>query len=253
MSTMFLPRENMTKGDLILVNWEHPYRESDYTDLVAIAKSGAPVQMQRRAGRMLTMLLQKIQGLEQIVPVSGWRSATEQQAIWDDSMRQHGAAFTQTYVAAPGCSEHQTGLAIDLGRKQENIDFLRPAFPYTGIFQTFRMLAAHYGFIERYPAEKEQITRIGHEPWHFRYIGVPHAGILCKEGLTLEEYTDFIRQFSFHKPYIYEANGRQIAVSYLRAEPAGETAFTVSEGVPYTVSGNNVDGFVLTRWGRTHA
>lgn len=253
MSTLFLARAHLAAGDLILVNRAHPYRAPAYTDLVAVAKSGAPVQMQRRAGRMLSLLLQRIGGAEQIVPVSGWRSAAEQQAIWDDAMQKHGAAFTNTYVAAPGCSEHQTGLAIDLGLKQEKIDFLRPAFPYAGICQTFRTLAPQYGFIERYPAGKEQITGIGHEPWHFRYIGVPHAAILNKEGLALEEYMDFLRQFPAGRPYVYEENGRRITVTYLRAEPAGETAFTVAEGAPYAVSGNNADGFILTQWGQGHA
>lgn len=252
MSTLFLPKEQIYKGELILVNRAHPYKDDAYTDLVAVAKSGTPVQMQRRAGRMLTMLLQKIEGWEHIVPVSGWRSAAEQQSIWDDSIQSNGAAFTAKYVALPGCSEHQTGLAIDLGQKKKEIDFLRPAFPYTGIFQTFRMLAAQYGFIERYPAGKESITQIGHEPWHFRYVGVPHAGIICKEGLTLEEYTDFIRRYSCKSPYIFDENGQEIRVCYLPAARIGETACTVPEGAPYAISGNNVNGFVLTQWGKKH-
>ncbi len=63
------------------------------------------------------------------------------------------------------------------------------------ICQTFREKAAKYGFILRYPAGKEHITGIGHEPWHFRYVGVPHAEIMASEGLTLVEYTDFLTGF----------------------------------------------------------
>ena len=85
---------------------------------------------------------------------------------------ENGEEFTNQFVARPGHSEHQTGLAIDLGLKQPDIDFLRPYFPYKGICQTFRELSTDYGFIERYPAGKEAITGIAHEPWHFRYVGV---------------------------------------------------------------------------------
>ncbi|MFQ9411875.1 MAG: D-alanyl-D-alanine carboxypeptidase family protein [Evtepia gabavorous] len=58
-----------------------------------------------------------IGGWKEIVPVSGWRALEEQQAIWEDSLAENGLPFTQTYVAYPGHSEHQTGLAIDLGRR----------------------------------------------------------------------------------------------------------------------------------------
>ena len=85
-------------------------------------------------------------------------------------MRESGRKFTETYVAVPGHSEHETGLAIDLGLKQDVIDFIRPEFPYEGICQRFRQLAPKYGFIERYPKGKEEVTGIGQEPWHFRYV-----------------------------------------------------------------------------------
>ena len=91
-------------------------------------------------------------------------------------------------MALPGCSEHQTGLAIDLGLRGPEVDFLCPDFPYTGPCGDFRRLAADYGFVERYPAGKEPITGIAHEPWHFRYVGVPHAERMAAMGLVLEEY-----------------------------------------------------------------
>ena len=97
----------------------------------------------------------------------------EQQRIWDDSMAEHGETFTRQYVALPGCSEHQTGLAIDLGKAAGYIDFIRPAFPYDGVCGRFRRLAARYGFIERYQRGKEEVTGISAEPWHFRYVGRP--------------------------------------------------------------------------------
>lgn len=115
----------------------------------------------------------ELDGWRYITAVSGWRSQEEQREIYLQSLLENGEEFTNQFVASPGHSEHQTGLAIDLGLKQPDIDFLRPYFPYKGICQTFRELSTDYGFIERYQAGKEAITGIAHEPWHFRYVGVP--------------------------------------------------------------------------------
>ena len=86
--------------------------------------------------------------------------------------------------------EGVASLAIDLAANAPDIDFIRPDFPYTGIYGQFRALAPSYGFILRYPAGKESITRISEEPWHFRYVGVPYASIITNRGLVLEEYAD---------------------------------------------------------------
>lgn len=127
------------------------------------------------------------------MPVSGWRSQAEQQAIWEDTLQRRGEAFTRQYVAVPGCSEHQTGLAIDLGRAAREIDFIRPDFPEEGACGRFRRLAPRYGFIQRYHREKESLTGIACEPWHYRYVGTPHALLMEREGLCLEEYLDWVQ------------------------------------------------------------
>ncbi|HWQ78566.1 MAG TPA: D-alanyl-D-alanine carboxypeptidase family protein, partial [Anaerovoracaceae bacterium] len=58
-----------------------------------------------------------------------------------------------------------------------------------------REFSVQYGFIERYPAGRERVTHIAHEPWHFRYVGYPHSELMTEKALTLEEYTDYLRQF----------------------------------------------------------
>ena len=128
------------------------------------------------------------------MPVSGWRSHREQQKIWDDTIAEKGELFTRKYVAVPGCSEHETGLAIDLAENAPEIDFICPEFPRTGICGKFRERAPHYGFIERYPKGKESVTGIGAEPWHFRYVGLPHSLIMTGLGLVLEEYVGLITE-----------------------------------------------------------
>ena len=186
-------------------------------------------------------------GAGRIVPVSGWRSRTEQEQIWADSLRDHGEAFTRSYVALPDCSEHQSGLAIDLAKAAEEIDFIRPEFPYDGVCGAFRRSAAKYGFIERYREEKRALTGIAAEPWHFRYVGAPHAQLMETNGLCLEEYRDFLRQ---GPRSVALENGRMAQVFYVPAAGA-VTEVEVPEGC-CQISGDNVEGFILTWWGDTH-
>ena len=231
-------------GSLILVNARYPYAGVRENEALSPVGDGSSILLNREAAGMLCRLMALLNGWESIAPVSGWRSVNEQRKIWNGSMEENGPDFTRKFVAAPGHSEHQTGLAIDLGLRQENIDFICPAFPYSGICMSFRERAAEFGFVERYPSGRENVTGISHEPWHFRYVGRPHAELMNKMDLTLEEYTDFLRQFPFgDNPLKYGSGGFHWEISFIpwdRELP--ERALTY----PYSISGNNVDGYILT-------
>lgn len=247
MSVITLSQNQIYKGSLILVNPDYSYRADPEEPLIPVLDSVPEILLQRCAAVLLNKLMQEIHGWNSIVPVSGWRSQQEQQKIWNDTLRDSGPEFTKKYVALPGHSEHQTGLAIDLGLKQEQIDFICPDFPDSGICKLFREKAAKYGFILRYPAGREKITGIGCEPWHFRYVGIPHARIMEENSLTLEEYTEFIRQYPFsRRPYLIQNGMQETAVSYVKA--SNPVTIEISDRHPYTVSGNNLDGFILTEW-----
>lgn len=251
MKILSLPNTKIHSGNLILVNANHKFHALESTDLVSITNTASAIQLERHAASLLLALMCKIHAQNKIVPVSGWRSFKEQQTIWDESLADSGEEFTRKYVAIPGHSEHQTGLAIDLGLKQDKIDFICPEFPYSGICETFRKLAANYGFIERYPAGKESVTGIGHEPWHFRYVGIPHALIMSEHHLTLEEYMDFIKNHPYKTcPYHYKKHGLDIVVSYLKASDDKWTSIEIDTDKPYMISGNNIDGFIITEWRR---
>ena len=230
-------------GLLVLVNAEHPIRRRE-RPVLAPAAPGSDVLLDTRAAAMLTGLISRLGAAGEIVPVSGWRSMREQREIWVGSMAENGTEFTRKYVALPGCSEHQTGLAIDLALRSDNIDFIRPDFPYDGICGRFRALAADYGFIERYQAGKEHITGIAAEPWHFRYVGRPHARLMSDNGLCLEEYVELLRSYPYPERLletrggVYEADvGFACDKSELELPDA-----------PYQISGNNVDGYIYTLW-----
>lgn len=179
----------------VLVNASNPIeRYPGEEDLAPVMDSFPDVLMERTAAEALKALLEEIGSGDRIVPVSGWRSHREQQKIWDDTIAEKGELFTRKYVAVPGCSEHETGFAIDLAENAPEIDFICPEFPRTGICGKFRERAPHYGFIERYPKGKESVTGIGAEPWHFRYVGLPHSLIMTGLGLVLEEYVGLITE-----------------------------------------------------------
>lgn len=91
--------------------------------------------------------------------------------------------------AAPvGCSEHEAGLALDVyAPRNSSYEFLRsPAG------RMVNRICHEYGFIIRYEADKTDITKIDYEPWHLRYVGIPHAQLIAKSGLAYEEYIEAI-------------------------------------------------------------
>ena len=91
-----------------------------------------------------------------------------------------------TIVARPGTSEHHLGLAADILCK--NVYSLEESFENTEAFAWLKANCAQYGFILRYPKDKEDVTGVIYEPWHYRYVGVEAATEIMSRGITLEEY-----------------------------------------------------------------
>lgn len=273
-----LEKSMVFAGNLILVNQNHPLCCTIAAENLCPAFERQPeILMQRESAVMLDRLLLELNKSiseeinDPIVGVSGYRTRSEQEEIFKTSLKESGREFTEKYVAFPDHSEHQTGLAIDLAENREEIDFIRPPFPYQGICQKFRKKMADFGFIERYPKEKQKITKIGAEPWHFRYVGVPHAEIMQRYGMVLEEYIVWLKQFSFpYHPFVWQKGDKEFKIGYVKAEGAftrmdfpkyekqtqqledktGDIIlYSLAEGKKLPniqISGNNVDGFVIT-------
>ncbi len=254
MKPILLPYAAIHSGPLVLVNSEHPIASNQESPaLVSLGGECSNVLLERMVIPPFTRLMNAIGGWTDIRIVSGWRSKKEQQEIYERSFTENGAAFTERFVALPDHSEHQTGFAVDLGIRKPDLDFICPDFPDSGVCGAFRKKAATYGFIERYPKNKESVTRIVHEPWHFRYVGVPHAAIMSQLSLSLEEYIDYIRQFPIGGESLpFTLNQGMIAIYYRKAERNAPTSIEIDPRFPYSISGNNVDGFVLTEWRISH-
>ena len=250
MRTLRFTKSNVTKGHLVLVNPSHPLKADIPAErLTSVSSDDAPILAEGQTAKMLREVMTFLSCEGEIIPVSGYRTMQEQQEIYRTSLRENGKEFTQKYVAVPGCSEHQTGLAIDLAKKGDSIDFIRPDFPYTGICQRFRGLCVQYGFIERYPAACEQITGIAHEPWHFRYVGYPHSEAMRAREFTLEEYTDYLKLFPYQGNHLrFEGNMREFEIFYVPVGDKEEALIEIPDNIPYQVSGNNEGGMVVTLW-----
>ena len=248
MKTIELQKQKIYCGNLMLVNAKYPLKTDDASNLIPADMRFPDILMKRDVANVLQLIFEKISAGNSIVPVSGYRSLEEQTAIYDGSLKDNGEDFTRKYVALPNHSEHQTGLAIDLGLNEKEIDFIRPDFPYVGICNEFRKAAPDYGFIERYAKDKEEITGISHEPWHFRYVGYPHSKIMTEMGLSLEEYTEFIKSYRDDCRFIYRQSlGARVEIYYV---PANEEIIFISmpDNCVYQTSGNNIDGFIITVW-----
>ena len=113
--------------------------------------------------------------------MSGFRSYWDQNYIYNNSVKNYGVEQTDTFSARPGHSEHQTGLAFDIGAIDDDMG----EWP-SGIWLAEN--AHRYGFIIRYPKGKQHITGYKYGPWHVRYLGVNVATKVYNSGLTLEEY-----------------------------------------------------------------
>lgn len=246
MRTIRLSKGDKYKGNLILVNQSWPLQNEEMPPCVPILDAFPQVLLHVKASACLRQILKNIDGLSSIVPVSGYRPLVEQEEIYRDSLAENGAEFTVKFVAKPGCSEHQSGLAIDLGQKADDIDFLCPDFPDKGICGDFRRLASQYGFIQRYTKEKEEITQIACEPWHFRYVGYPHSEIMETLGFCLEEYIEYIKNFSMDGDILkVQCGRRQIQIAYV---PETQSEIKVADEAIAEISGNNVDGCIVTLW-----
>ena len=115
--------------------------------------------------------------------VSAYRSYQTQRYLYNSYSSQYGRHNADTYSARAGSSEHQTGLALDI-----NVATRYANFEDTADYAWLQAHCADYGFILRYPEEKQSITGYRFEPWHYRYVGVETARVCVEEGLTYEEY-----------------------------------------------------------------
>ena len=171
-------------------------RQVSPSDIVTI--KGSEIEGEKEAVDALITMLRAAHddGITVWQVSAGYRSIKYQKELFDDSVKKYmnegmnkekATSATRLTVADPGSSEHHTGLAFDI---------TVPGTTFKGTKQAL-WLAAHcrdYGFIIRYEEDKQSITGYMAEPWHIRYVGLPHSTIMRDNGWALEEYIDSLAQ-----------------------------------------------------------
>lgn len=246
-----LGEEALHTGELILVNNQILFQFPEEQDLVSIYNEKtssyyvrdmevllSPIAM----GPLNTMLDDFLAqgGSKTVNVVAGHRTREFQQHLFDQSAQRNGRDHAEKYVAQPGGSEHHTGLVVDLSILHS--DGTSGDYDGTGQYAWINENCQNYGWVVRYETGKEALTGIWDEPWHFRYVGIPHATAMAEKDLCLEEYIDYLRQFPFEGEHLtVECVSGTYEIWYCQ----GTEAYLPESG-EYLVSGNNVDGLVVT-------
>lgn len=184
--------EESQKENLILVNADNPIPDGYETELTLLSNG---LYVASEIYNDLQAMFDDMRA-QNIYPVvgEGHRTHEQQQKLMDDkvlSFQSNGYSYEQAvneaekWVAVPGTSEHELGLAVDI-----NADYTRSS--NTTVYEWLANYAHRYGFIQRYPADKADITGIDYEPWHYRWVGRETAQKIYDSGLCLEEYLETI-------------------------------------------------------------
>ncbi len=177
---------DMSKGDLVLVNKYHALPE-DYEpdDLVYVEDAYGRGRLREKVYEAFKELADDAYELGyDLRVVSSYRSYDYQYGLYHRYLEYDTLEEVDSYSARAGHSEHQTGMAIDVSLPGVSLD----GFGSTEASKWLYQNCSHYGFIVRYPADKQDITGYIEEPWHIRYLGIDVAEDVVRRGLTYDEY-----------------------------------------------------------------
>lgn len=180
-------KADIEKKELMLVN-KYNYLEENYTPenvkpispMYAYDENNAPEEIMEHYKEMFYAA--KNEGIDLIIS-SSYRSYKEQKETYE-FYEQIKGDDVKDYASLPGFSEHQTGLAFDI----LTLGVMTDDFDKTDEYKWLINNSYKYGFILRYPKDKEYITKFDYESWHYRYVGIEAAKVIHDENITFEEY-----------------------------------------------------------------
>ena len=247
--------EDVHAGDLILVNTDTAYVEENPTEIVSIYDhktdnyhvSGTETSLRQPALDALNQMLDAFYvatGHQDMIVISGYRTTQQQQELYDADLAETGEQ-TSTRVALPGHSEHESGYALDFSLYTDGVQY---DYDGTGEYAWINENCAHYGYVLRYAEDKQETTGIQAEPWHYRYVGQPHATYMMENNVCLEEYPTLLKNYTADEPLsITNWDGEIYQVYYVATDTSTDSTYVmVPPDAKYTISGNNSDGFIVT-------
>lgn len=180
----------VANDDLILINKQNHVPDNYKVNLTTLS-NGETVAQHIYPALQEMFDAARAQGIYPTV-ASGYRTAEKQQLLMDKKITAYtnegfssseAVSKAKEWVASPGTSEHQLGLAVDI-----NADGINSSGD--AVYTWLADNAHTFGFICRYPADKSNITGINYEPWHYRYVGITAAAEMYQQNLCLEEYLE---------------------------------------------------------------
>ncbi|MED0988553.1 M15 family metallopeptidase [Bacillus nitratireducens] len=232
-------KEQIYKGDLLLVNKNYPVKkDSIRSDIINVNHNSELVRgyvIFDRNLRLSKGVVKKFlnvvdaagkDGVQHFLMSSGYRDFQEQSKLY----KEKGS----DYALPAGYSEHNLGLSLDVGSTQKKMEKAPEG-------KWIEENVWKHGFVLRYPKNKSDITGIQYEPWHIRYVGLPHSAIMQKKKITLEEYLDFLKE---KKEITTDVEGKKYTVSYYTVSDRINVNVPVNK--QYEISGNNMDGVIVT-------
>ncbi len=251
--------EELYTGSLILVNEQYAYHFPTSTanllnlyneyfanDYHCNYFEGSEIWLEAEATRALFAMLNAMKaetGHNQIIIGTGYRTYEEQQKI--------AAAYPDT-AALPGYSEHHTALGIDMrgwiDNSYYNFDDNNPTMQ--AIFAWLNANAHKFGYVRRFVPEKDQITGVTTDRWHYRYVGIPHAYYMNENNLCLEEYLATLEancKYGTSHLILDDVEGKSYEIYYVPAANGETTDIPLpADSSKYTISGNNYSGYIVT-------
>lgn len=234
-----IDEEQIYQGNLLLVNDQYPvHPQSVKSDIINLSEGYEGTRdytvlnrdtllseaVEREFSKMIAAA--KKEGIRNFSITSGFRGFDEQSMLYQE--------MGSDYALPAGYSEHNVGLSLDVGSTQ-----MKMAHAPEG--KWIEENAWKYGFILRYPKNKTDITGIQYEPWHIRYVGLPHSAIMKEKNLVLEEYLEYLKE---EKQISAEIDGETYTITYY---PISQTrTINVPEDQHYEISGNNMDGVIVS-------
>jgi zinc D-Ala-D-Ala carboxypeptidase len=239
--TIKVTKDQIYKGNLLLVNKDHPVPSGgEATDAINLFQHKELMKgfiVLDKTIQLSPSLVQKFttmigaaakDGVSRFLISSGYRDNKEQNKLY----QQMGAE----YALPAGYSEHNLGLSLDIGSTQAEMSRAPEG-------KWLEKNAWSYGFILRYPSDKTAITGIQSEPWHFRYVGLPHSAIMHEKNFVLEEYLDYLKE---QKSITTTVNHQTYEISYYPV--SDHTTILVPANGRYEIAGNNTDGVIVTTY-----
>ncbi|WP_342433507.1 M15 family metallopeptidase [Neobacillus sp. FSL H8-0543] len=230
-------KEDIYRGNLLLVNAEHPMKqESKREDVVNLQHDltmevvllDSEIELSEGValafGKMVAAA--EKEGVHHFSINSGYRDFQEQSLLYEE--------MGSDYALPAGYSEHNLGVSLDVGSTKAPMNEAPEG-------KWIEENAWKSGFILRYPKDKTHVTGIQYEPWHIRYVGLPHSAIIQEKNFALEEYLDYLTQ---EKNIIATFKGQKYTVSYYTVSES-ET-IQLPKNQAFEISGNNMDGVIVT-------